>query len=304
MTSSRSKPQRDAFISHASADLEAATKIETALEAEQLDVWLDHSEIQVGVLLAGELQEAIAACRVLILLWSETAAASRWVNTEWLAAHHLDRFILPCVLDDTALPQCLEHTVHLDLRRDWDAAVARLAKAVHAAPIGANPLPPPMRAESKDLHDAIRAIAAGQKLVTDALGRRELDHARQAQTMLDEFMPVALGAWPLDPMIVKLDGYHIKNDYMIRHWQALQSGRAPPDVALEQAERRFFEALWLDPTDPEGLDGLGSMLMLRRDLHAAKYFIECALAQAKRRGFDYPAAADNLKTILRFLRRP
>jgi hypothetical protein len=304
MTSRQSNPQHDAFISHASADLGPAAKIETALEAGRLDVWLDHSEIQLGVLLAGELQDAIAGCRVSILLWSETAAASRWVNTEWLAAHHLDRFILPCVLDDTTLPQCLEHTVHLDLRRDWDAAVARLAKAARAAPTGANQLPPPMRAESRELHDAVKSIAAGQKMVTAALGRRKLDDARQAQTMLDEFMPVALDAWPLDPMIVKLDGYRIKNGYMIRHWQALQSGRAPPDPALEQAERRFFEALWLDPTDPEGLDGLGSMLMLRRDLHAAKFFIECALAQAKRRGFQYRAAADNLKTILRFLPQP
>ena len=78
MTGSQARPQRDAFISHASADLDPAAKIEDALEAERLDVWLDHFEIRLGVLLAGERQVAIAACRVVILLWSETAAASRW----------------------------------------------------------------------------------------------------------------------------------------------------------------------------------------------------------------------------------
>jgi hypothetical protein len=233
---------RHAFISHASADLEAATHIERTLKADGLDPWLDHSEIQLGVLLAGELQASISDCRVLILLWSEPAAASRWVNTEWLAAHHLDRFILPCVLDDTTLPQCFEHSVHLDLRRDREAAIARLVKDVRAARIGANTLSPPLRAESRELHDAIQAIVSGQRLVTDALGRWEIGKAEEAQAMLDEFMPKAVALWPLDPMIVKLDGYHIKNGYMVRHWDAVQSGRGPADPALERSERRFFDA--------------------------------------------------------------
>jgi hypothetical protein len=308
MSRNRRKPTRDAFVSHASVDLAAASEIEAALEAEGLDLWLDQSEIQLGVLLASELQDAIGACRVLILLWSAAAAASRWVNTEWLAAHHLDRFVLPCVLDDTALPQCFEHSVHLDLRRDRASGLARLAKAVRLAQVGANPLPPPMRAESKALHDAIVAIAGGQRLVTDALGRRDTKAAAETQAMLDGLMPKVLEVWPVDPMIVKLDGYHIKNGYMVRHWESLQSGRGPADPALAQSERRFFEALWLEPTDPSGLDGLGSILMLRRDLHAAEFFFLCAIEQARRRGSRYPAAEENLDTVRRFLpprpRRP
>ncbi len=86
------RPKRDAFISHASADLAIAREIEAALQSAGLDAWLDDSEIQIGVLLAGELQGSIADCRTLILLWSAKAARSRWVNTEWIAAHMLDRF--------------------------------------------------------------------------------------------------------------------------------------------------------------------------------------------------------------------
>lgn len=297
------RPRRDAFLSHASSDLDASRQVQTGLEADGLNVWLDDSEIQLGVLLAGELQASITDCRVLVLLWSRTAAASRWVNTEWLAAHHLDRFIVPCVLDDTPLPQCFEHSVHLDLRRDRAGAIARLAKAVRGSAVGANPLPPPMRAESNELRQAIQAIAAGQKMVTDALGQRDVKKAEAAQAMLDEFMPKALGVWPLDPMMVLLDGYHIKNGYMVRHWNALQSGRGPADPALEQSERRFFEALWLDPHEPSGLDGLGSILMLRRDLHAAEFFFLCAIEQAERRGIHYTAAIENLKTVRHYLGR-
>ncbi len=119
--------------------------------------------------------------------------------------------------------------------------------------------------------------------------------------MLTGFMPNTLAVWPLDPMIVLLDGYHIKNGYMIRHWQALQSGRGLADPALEQSERRFFEALSLDPLDPSGLDGLGSILMLRRDLHAAEFFFLCAIRQAERSGFRYEAAEENLAAVRRFL---
>lgn len=290
-------PARHAFISHASADMETAERVERVLEAAGLDAWLDVSEIQLGAMLSRQLQEAIGRCRVLVLLWSDRAAASRWVNTEWLAAHHLDRFILPCVLDDTPLPQCFEHSVHLDLRGDPGAALARLTTAVRVVQVGANQLPPPMRAESSELHDAIRALVAGQKDVTDALGRWDLEGACKGQTWLDERMPQIRARWPLDPMIVLLDGYHIKNGYMVRHWNALQSGRGPADPALEQAERRFFEALWLDPRDPSGLDGLGSILMLRRDLHAAKFFFECAIREARHKGVRYDAAESNLDAV-------
>jgi hypothetical protein len=301
MTTHEPAPTRHAFISHASADMDVAVHVERVLEAANLDVWLDLSEIQLGVMLSGELQEAIRSCRALVLLWSERAAASRWVNTEWLAAHHLDRFILPCVLDDTLLPQCFEHSVHLDLRGARDAALARLTAAVRVVELGANQLPPPLRAESSELRDAIQALVAGQKDVTDALGRRDLETAGKVQAMLDEHMPQVRALWPLDPMIVLLDGYHIKNGYMVRHWTALQSGRGPADPALEQAERRFFEALWLDPRDPSGLDGLGSILMLRRNLHAAKFFFEGAIREATRKGFRYDAAESNLATVRRFL---
>src|SRR3954462_12937111 len=149
-----SRPRRDAFISHASADLKIAEHLENALKTQGFEVWLDHSQIRLGVLLGDELRASISACRVLILLWSAAAAASRWVNTEWIAAHHLDRFILPVVLDDTLLPQCFEHTIYVDLRGNRDAEIMRLAKAVSAAQIGANPLPAPMRAEAPELREA------------------------------------------------------------------------------------------------------------------------------------------------------
>ena len=162
--------KRDVFISHSSADRATATEIHDALVSDGQKVWFDDTEIQIGVLLSRELQEALRACRVLILSWSEAAAASRWVNFEWIAAHHLHRFILPIMLDGAHLPQCFEQTVRINLALDREAALRGLSKAVRAAKAGANPLPPPIRSASPELtHAAPRGTAeargGGQRLV-------------------------------------------------------------------------------------------------------------------------------------------
>jgi hypothetical protein len=36
----------------------------------------------------------------------------------------------------------------------------------------------------------------------------------------------------------------------VRHWDAIQAGRAPTDPLLTQAEQRYFETLSIDPDDP------------------------------------------------------
>lgn len=58
----------DAFISHASKEAGVVAQIEELLEADGLKVWLDRSEIRLGVLLRKELQNAIRNSRILILL--------------------------------------------------------------------------------------------------------------------------------------------------------------------------------------------------------------------------------------------
>jgi Flp pilus assembly protein TadD len=69
---------------------------------------------------------------------------------------------------------------------------------------------------------------------------------------------------------------------------------------LDQAERRFFETLAIDPTDPSGLNGLGSILFFKRDLNAAEFFQRAAIDQAKQLGQEYPAAHHDLEMVLQF----
>jgi TIR domain len=291
----------DAFISHSSADVEAARRLEHDLEAAGLSVWLDRSEIRYGVLLGPELRQAILECPVLVLVWSGVAAQSRWVNSEWLMALHQDRLIMACTLDGAPPPQCLANSVYADLEHGWHEPVRELARSVRDAPGGPTPLAPLIRAESTALHGAIVALAEGQAAVMARLGTGDVDAARAAQLALDPEMAAARAAWEFDSMIVNLDGYHAKNAYMIEHWGEIQAGRAPRNALLEHAEARFFDTLSIDPTDPSALNGLGNVLFFGRDLDAAEFFHRAAIAAAHARGMArYPDAEHDLDLVRSF----
>jgi TIR domain len=288
----------DAFISHSSRDAAIARRLERELEQMGLAVWLDDSEIRVGALLREELQASIAGCKALVLLWSANAQPSRWVAAEWLTAIHSDRPVLAVALDSTALPQCLSQTVFLDTRRDAHNLAEHLARAIRASE-GQHPaVAPVMRYASPELEQAIATINAGQEAVIDQLSSEDTEKAAELQTKLDGDMQEARRTWPLDPEIVNLDGYHLKNAYLVRHWAAVQAGRAPADPLLAQAEQRFFETLAIDPYNPGALNGLGSVLIGERELDAAEFFILAAIKAAKERGLGrYPAAEHDLALV-------
>jgi hypothetical protein len=290
----------DAFISHSSRNRARARRLESALEAEGLEVWLDDSEIRLGALLSAELQTSIRDCRALVLLWSRAAAGSRWVNSEWLMALHQDVRLLPCTLDETPLPQCLQNNVFLSLERLDARVVSLLARGIREAEAGPAPVAPAMRSESAELGDAIGVLRQGQQDVLDRLNRGELAEAADVQRRLDGAMERTRRTWPLDPVVVNLSGYHLKNAYMVEHWDAIQAGRAAPDELLRQAEDRFFETLFLDPFDPTSLNGLGNIMFFERDLDAAELFILAAIEEAKRRGMSYPDAEADLALVRRF----
>jgi predicted dithiol-disulfide oxidoreductase (DUF899 family) len=256
--------------------------------------------MRLGVLLGDELRDAILDCRVFVLLWSERAAKSRWVNSEWLMALHQDRFIVPCMLDETPLPQCLQNDVALPLPRLTKDAVRRLVREIHDAGDARTPLAPAMRSEPLELTFLIAGIDQRQRQMIEALGSEQYK-AASIQAALDEVMASARADWPLDPMIVNLDGFHLKNAYMLEHWGAIQAGRAPDDPLLDQAEWRFYETLSIDPTDPSALNGLGTILFFKRDLNAAEFFQVAAIAAA---GATYPAAEHDLEMVRYFRASP
>ncbi|MGH7465068.1 MAG: TIR domain-containing protein [Longimicrobiales bacterium] len=289
----------DAFISYASANATRVARIERALIAAGRTVWRDRSKIRLGVLLRQQLQEAIAGSRALVLLWSRQAARSRWVAAEILTAFHVGRFIVPCALDDAPLPQFLSATVHLNLSRATAAATDALDRALMEAPASSNAIPPAESSRSAEQQRAIDAINRLQHDELDLMQRRALPAARRAHAKTDREVRRARRLARFDPLVLNLAGYHCKNAYLVKHWDAVQAGRGPKDSLLSRAERLFFETLFLDPTDPYGLDGLGSILRLEREFDAAEFFFTKAIEQAARRGVDYVEARQNVESVRR-----
>lgn len=290
----------DAFISHSSANRNVALRLEKALEANGLRIWLDDSEIRLGVLLGEELQGAIRAAHVVVLLWSEGAASSRWVATEWLTAYHVQRFIVPCSVDATPLPQCLQTSVRLKFKRVTRGVVEDLARAIRESPKGPNRLAPTLSYQGPELAAASDRISRAQGAILELVGVGDLAGAARDQAALDPVVNDAVASWPLDPMLVNLTGYHLKNAYMIRYWDAIQAWRAPRDALLDESEKRFLETLALDPTGYEALNGLGNIMFFKRDLDAAEFFHRAAIAEASRRNIAYHEAEQDLALVQRF----
>jgi hypothetical protein len=293
----------DAFISHSSKDMKLAIRIEKVLEQDGLKIWLDRSEIRLGVLLRKELQNAIKDSRLTILLWSKAAAKSLWVAAEVLTTFHLNRFIVSCVRDGTQLPYFLQNTIHLEIGSRKTQWIARLRRAVRESPDSANELPTFMSSQSRELQQVIRRITLGQQEVTNSLEQHDLKAALKSQQAVHRITLQVEKVWRLEPMVLNLAGYHRKNAYLVKHWSAIQAGRPPKDRLLERAERFFFETLFVNPIDYSALNGLGSVLILDRDLEAAEFFIRRAITLAEQDGIDYPAARHDLAMIEAFTGR-
>lgn len=285
------------FISHASDDRAVVRSVAKALGDGGVRVWLDSEEIQLGLLLRNELHEAIRQSAAVVLVWSEAAYRSRWVSAEILTAFHMDRFIFPCVADETPLPQFLANSIYLNLRKNRAEVLRRLTRGVGNAPAHANPLPPLIGSSSGELKVEIERIYEAQQLVTRPLMNRDLTSASAAQARLDPVMKGAEQRWKFELAILNLGGYHRKNGYLVKHWDAVQAGRPPKDPLLREGERLFFEAALVDPLNVSALNGLASILIYELELDAAEFFNERAIAISKKQGIAYDAAMHDQRLI-------
>jgi adenylate cyclase len=106
----------DVFISYARADRERAAPLVAALEAEGWSVWWD-PEISPGQEFDSLIAQELERARAVIVVWTPTSVASRWVRGEARVA--ADRGVLaPVRFENAALPIDLRaiHTTDLD---DW-----------------------------------------------------------------------------------------------------------------------------------------------------------------------------------------
>lgn len=70
------------FVSHNKADKSTARLIAMGIVEHGEDVWFDEWDIRPGESIVGGIEKGITECDVFVIVWSESAAKSKWVGTE------------------------------------------------------------------------------------------------------------------------------------------------------------------------------------------------------------------------------
>jgi TIR domain-containing protein len=288
----------DAFISHSGKNTAQAETIEAGLGA--MRVWLDRSEIRLGALLGRELLANIRASRGLVLVWSKHAAQSPWVQSEWIAAANLGKPIVPVRLDKTPLPQSLGNTLW---RQGGGASlegfVDELARTIRDGLSLGPSISPSMRLPNPRLEAEVTRLALAQRTMFDDFYGGSQAKARRRQRRLETQTTALVKKYPRDPRAAALWAYNEKNSVILEHDDDIMAGIKVDDARLEEARWRFLHGLWLDPLDPEALNGLGTIAWFAHDLDTAEFFVRAAL----RRLPDYADAKHDLNLILDLKRR-
>ena len=93
---------KDVFVSYASEDRAIAQRLAMGLEASGISVWWDR-QIQVGSEWDKTIEEALAAAKCVVVLWTGQAKQSRWVRAEARAALKQEK-VVPVMLEADAIP--------------------------------------------------------------------------------------------------------------------------------------------------------------------------------------------------------
>jgi TolB-like protein/Tfp pilus assembly protein PilF len=104
----------DVFVSYARADKERVAPLVAAVEAQGWSVWWD-PDISAGQLFDDQIEAELNAAKSVLVVWTPTSVASRWVRGE--AREAADRGILvPVRFDEARLPMDVRalHTTDLD----------------------------------------------------------------------------------------------------------------------------------------------------------------------------------------------
>jgi hypothetical protein len=110
----RSLPTGAIFISYASEDLEAASRLAESLRSAGLEVWLDKNTLQMGDDWARSIRRGIERCSLFLPVISQRALSEenrrRYFWREWNDADDFARgmapdeaFVIPVVIDDTRI---------------------------------------------------------------------------------------------------------------------------------------------------------------------------------------------------------
>lgn len=129
--------KHDVFISYSSKNKAAADAICHVLENNGIKCWMAPRDIPAGSEYGDLIDVAIKEARVLVVVFSETAASSRWVKGELNIAFEEQKVIIPYRIDSTPFSGqnrvILNHKHWIDAYPDYKTKFNDLVEAVNGA---------------------------------------------------------------------------------------------------------------------------------------------------------------------------
>ncbi len=123
------------FISYSHSDAPFVDRLGALLFKEQMPVWLDRWELNVGDSLIRRIEEAISDAAAVIFVLSRASVESDWCRKELSAGlvRELEEkkvIVLPLLLEDCAIPLFLREKKYADFRTDFDAGFRDIVNAL------------------------------------------------------------------------------------------------------------------------------------------------------------------------------
>lgn len=130
---------RNVFISYADADADQARRLVNALRTTNVAGWMDSADIAAGEAISSEVRDALKRSTAVIVLLSQRALQSEWVQFEIGAAEALNKMIIPVIVSgdqiEEQLPEILRNRVWIDARhRSSDDVIRDVKRAVESIP--------------------------------------------------------------------------------------------------------------------------------------------------------------------------
>jgi hypothetical protein len=140
------------FVSHSSLDKERfVLPFAESLLARGIDAWLDKWEMLPGDSLVDKIfEEGLKEAAAFVIVLSHNSVRSEWVRKELNTAtvHRIEKGtqLIPVVLDDCEIPECLKDTVYERVRdpaayqAEFDRIVAAIEQRTLKPPLGTPPV--------------------------------------------------------------------------------------------------------------------------------------------------------------------
>jgi hypothetical protein len=138
------------FISHSSKDEEFTEYLAARLSEAGYHCWVDAESIPDGSTWPREIQKAVENCGALLVVMSEQARLSEWVERETMLALELRKPVFIARIDETPLPIHLINRQYSDFRKRREPALKKLLNALAGVSL-TEPQPKPTPREQRRL---------------------------------------------------------------------------------------------------------------------------------------------------------